>query len=173
MKPVKPRPVKLFCGVLYKGEEDIEAAVKKLQKKFGPIELISPLYDFNFTDYYEEEFSNNLKKKFLVFTKLIDPESIADIKLFTNKIEQKYTKKGKRIFNLDPGYLSLENLILPSAKPRPHRIYLRKGIYADPVYIFTKNEAIEFKHTFPDFKELSVKNFFVDLRKKYLEQLKH
>ncbi|MDD5253999.1 MAG: DUF4416 family protein [Candidatus Nanoarchaeia archaeon] len=173
MKTIKPKKVKLFCGILYLREEDLSLILKKLEKKFGSIEEMSLPYDFVFTSYYEPEFGKNLKKRFVVFKKLIDPKNISNIKLFTNNLENKVVKRGKRKINIDPGYISVDQLILPTAKPRPHRIYLEKGVYADHTYIFKKNEVITFQHTFPDFKQNFVKEFFLNLRRKYLNQLKH
>ncbi|MDD5331533.1 MAG: DUF4416 family protein [Candidatus Nanoarchaeia archaeon] len=173
MKPLRPKKVKLFCGMTHRDMKEVEVILKRLEKKFGKIESISDEFSFNFTDYYTDEIGTDLKKKFIIFRDLIDPEEIVKVKLFTNKLENKYSINGKRIFNLDPGYLNAEHLILPSAKPRPHRVYLRKGIYADMIYVFGKNEVFDFKHTFPDFKQDFVKKFFLELRKKYLEEIKH
>jgi hypothetical protein len=169
MKPIHPSKAKLFIGVIYKNKEIYNKVLKELTKKFGEIEKESFEYNFDeFTSYYKKEIGSNLTKKFIVFKKLIKRDKITDIKLFTNSIEEKYSRKGKRLINLDPGYLTEFNLILPSAKERPHKIYLKKGIFADLNYVFKKNSCIVFTHTFPDFKSEKVQKFFIEVRKDYL-----
>ena len=84
-----------------------------------------------------------------------------NIKLFTNSIEY---KTNKRIINLDPGYLNKQKLILATTKERPHRIYLKNGIYADLTYLFKKNDCIILRNTFPDFREKFVQEFFIKIK---------
>ena len=167
---MKPKPVskaKFFTGVMYSDKKTYSAVVKALKKKFGEIEEESEPYDFTkFTRYYVPEMGKKILKKFLVFKKPINRDNLADIKLFTNEIEDKYAKKSKRKINLDPGYLTLHNLVLASAKDRAHKIYLKKGIYADLTLIFHKNTCEHFQHTFPDFKSEKVKEFFCRVRNK-------
>jgi len=172
MKPKEPSKAKLFIGIIFNNKDTYNKVLKELTEKFGEIEKESFEYSFDeFTTYYKKELGPNLIKKFIIFKKLIKRDNITDIKLFTNSIEEKYSKKGKRQINLDPGYLTEFNLILPSAKERPHKIYLKKGIFADPVYIFKKNYCITFNHTFPDFKSEKIQKFFIEIRKLYLKQI--
>ncbi|MBW2993273.1 DUF4416 family protein, partial [Candidatus Woesearchaeota archaeon] len=132
MKPKKQVPrAKLFTGILYSDEAAYKKTIRELEKKFGPIEHISQEYDFtDFTAYYEDEMGDNIKKKFLVFKKQINRDKLADIKLWTNELENKFSRFKKRKINLDPGYFTVHNLVLASAKDRSHKIYLKKGIYA-------------------------------------------
>ncbi len=57
----------LFCGMMYSDESVFEQAQKMLESEFGGIEKISAPYDFTFTDYYEKEMGQDLKKRFVVF----------------------------------------------------------------------------------------------------------
>ena len=45
-------------------------------------------------------------------------------------------KAGRWSQNLDPGMLSLHNLVLASTKGFAHRIYMREGIYAELALLF-------------------------------------
>jgi len=171
MKPKQPSKAKFFIGIIYKDNSVYKKTLNELKKQFGEIETESFEYDFDeFTKYYENEMGSNLEKKFIVFKTLIPREKITEIKLLTNSIEDKYSKNNKRLINLDPGYLTEFNLILPSAKERPHKIYLKKGIFADPIYIFRKSSCITFQHTFPDFRTEKIQNFFLKIRKNYLKE---
>ncbi|MBS3155535.1 DUF4416 family protein [Candidatus Woesearchaeota archaeon] len=160
MKQVKPKKVKLFIGIIYNKKEVLNSILPVLKKKFGEIEDKLE-YNFNHTDYYEDEFGKKLKKYVIVFKKEINPELLPNIKLFTNSIEY---KTNKRIINLDPGYLNKQKLILATTKERPHRIYLKNGIYADLTYLFKKNDCIILRNTFPDFREKFVQEFFIKIK---------
>lgn len=166
MKPTEPRKVRLFCGVLYSDLSVLEKIKIELEKKFGLILSESEAYMFDFTDYYEKEIGGNLKKKFLVFKKLIDPGKISSIKLFTNKLEDKFSVNGKRKVNLDPGYFDVNKLVLGSAKESTNKIYIGKGIYTDITYFFKNDNVQETERTFPDFRTENVKQFFINERKR-------
>lgn len=168
MAEIKPiQKAKLFIGILYKDKKIYNKVLKELTDKFGPLEDASLEYDFDqFTNYYEKEMGGKLLKKIIVFKNLINREDLADIKVYTNSIEEKYSIKNKRTINLDPGYLTKEQLVLASVKEAPHKIYLKKGIFAHLIYTFVKNKVIEALRTFPDFKDDKVQDFFCEVNKK-------
>lgn len=169
MGRIKPAPkAKLFAGIMYSNEKLCKKAVRELEKKFGRIEEESSPYDFTqFSNYYCDEIGEKVLKKFVVFSRPIDRASLASIKIWTNKLEQKLAKNGKRKINIDPGYLTIHNLVLASTKDRSHRIYLGKGIYADLTLLFDKNGCRQFSHTFPDFRSEIARDFFWKLREKF------
>ncbi len=155
---------KLFVGVMFSDEKLLNKVIGDLKQKFGELEEDYLEYDFDFTNYYEEEMGKNLKKRIIVFKDLINREEIADIKIFTNELEEKYSKDGKRQVNLDPGYFTKDQLLLPSAKESAYKVYLGKGVFGHLCLIFSGNKAIEVNRTFPDFRTEQVKNFFLDLK---------
>jgi hypothetical protein len=118
IKPVKP--VKFFCGIIGRNHEVISNAKKELKTLLGKIDLESEILPFNFTDYYSEEMGNGLLRQFISFYDLKDPRKLAEIKLATNVIEDKFTVaatgKMHRTVNLDPGYITAANLILATTK---------------------------------------------------------
>ena len=146
-------------------KDNYEKALARLTEKFGEIEQESREFDFDLTDYYNDEMGSRLKKKFIVFKKEIDRSELPDIKIFTNRIEDELSQRGKRTVNLDPGYITMHNLVLASAKEMPWRLYMDKGIFADLTYMFNKQGCILLDNTFPDFRKKEVQEFFVDIRK--------
>lgn len=171
-KPRKPEKALLLTGVIYSNEKALDEVKKMLIKKFGKIWIESEPYDFTkFTQYYEPEMGKRLFKKNIVFKKFFTINKLPDIKLYTNKLEDKFSKKNGRIINLDPGYMTITKLILASVKDRKHKVYLDKGIYADLTYVFLKESCIIFRHTFPDFKTERVQKFFLEVRNKLKERL--
>lgn len=166
-----PPESRLFIAVTYSDDSLLPDVKSELVSLHGEALDESKVYKFDFTDYYKDEMGTELKKFFIVFQKLIDPAELPKIKLQTNQIEAKYSANNKRRVNLDPGYITVHHLILASCKPRPHRVYLGEGIYADMVFIFQRNKCLSFRHTFPDFRQDNVQGFFLEQRKKLLDAI--
>lgn len=158
----KPSKAKLVVGLMYRNKEDYDKAVSVLVKKFGEIEDESALFKFKFTDYYEEEFGKDLFKKFVCFKNLIDMDELAGIKVYSNELEEKFVKDGKRTANIDPGYITKNQLIVASAKKKFHRIYLGKGVYAHLMLSFAEDKCIPFEWSYKDYTEN--KDFFIRVR---------
>lgn len=160
----KVSDAKLIIGIMYKDIKICKNVIDILKELFGEIED-SLDYDFSFTKYYEKEMGENLKKSILTFKKQIDRTKLADIKLITNGIEDNLSIKNKRTVNIDPGYMTKDSIILASAKEIPHRVYLKKGIFADVVLTFYNGNFEHNIRTFPDYRQDIVKDFFKKIRK--------
>ncbi|MBI3397805.1 MAG: DUF4416 family protein [Deltaproteobacteria bacterium] len=173
-RPKEPNLVKLIISLITGDKGILKPVLKKLGDKFGSIDIISERLNFNHTDYYEKEMGAGLFRKLASFEKLIKPDSMSDIKLFTNSIENEYlTRGGKRIVNIDPGYISLEKMVLASHKNFSHRIYLNSGVYADLtlIYRFGAFQALEW--TFPDYAEDNMRRLLKGVRERYVHQLQN
>jgi len=166
------KPVKLIVGMISNKVELFEKLKTILEKKFGKVDLESDIFPFDKTDYYEEEMGKDLKRKFLSFEKLIRPDRIAEIKIFTNKLEKRFSISDKRQINLDPGYVTDSKLVLATTKNYYHRIYLKKGIFAEVTLYFRKGGFQYFDTTYPDYRTSEYISFFNKVREKYLEQIR-
>ena len=165
-------PVKLFIGFIFNKEVYLEKAKKILTKKFGPIDLESEVIDFIYTDYYCKEMGENLKRSFVSFRRLIIASKLADIKLFTNRIESRLSTNQRRNINIDPGYLDLAKVVLASTKDYTHRIYLKKGIFAE-VTLFYQNKGFHpWPWTYPDYKTQRYREIFQKIRQIYLQHIR-
>jgi hypothetical protein len=172
MAHIKDIPeVKLIVGIMYSDKEILDKTISILKERFGEIE--SELeYDFSFTDYYMPEMGENLKKKIIIFKNPIGRKLLAEIKNWTNELEDKESISQKRKINLDPGYLTVCNVVLASAKEMPHKVYIGEGMFGDVVLEF-KNKSFQHSgHTFPDYKSDIVKNFLNQARESYKKQIK-
>lgn len=174
-----PFPVKYFVGIIFQDFEFLFKILPLLEKKLGLIDIESPTFPFSHTRYYEEEMGKNLKKKFFSFKKLYPPELLTDLKHWSNRLEEKFSKKGfdikqkiKRTVNIDPGYIELSKVILATTKNYTHRIYLSKGIYAEVTLNFKSGSYIPLPWTYPDYRTPSYIEFFNKMRKIYTRQLK-
>ena len=174
-KAIPFTPVKLICGLISSEERFFEKAETRLVELYSHVDHRSPLFDFNWTDYYEKQMGKDLKRKFLSFEELISPEELDKIKIRTNELEEEIKnefKESLRVVNLDPGYITASALIMATAKDFAHRIPLQQGIYAHLELLFSKKGVKVLDWTYPDFKTSGYQKFFREIRKVYLEQLK-
>ena len=86
----------LFFALMYKDKVILEKTIDELKNNFGNIVSESPEYDFDFTDYYEKELGNNLKKTIIIFDKKINNKELINIKKTVTTIEKKYLKSNNR-----------------------------------------------------------------------------
>lgn len=163
-------PVKLIIGFIFNDENILNRAKFYLERRFGKIDFESQNLSFIYTDYYEKEFGKDLLRKFISFKKLIAPDKLAEIKIFTNKIEQKLSKGIKRKINIDPGYLNLSKLVLATTKDYVHRIYLKKGIYAEVTLFYQDKMFRPWQWTYPDYRTSEYLAIFNRTRDIYAQQ---
>ncbi|HDQ00474.1 MAG TPA: DUF4416 family protein [bacterium] len=165
-----PVDVKLFIAVTFSDESVFEKIKLLLEEQFGKIEIQSAIFTFNFTHYYDKEMGTGLKKQLLGFCDLIRPESLPEIKVMTNKIEDQFKHGGNRKVNIDPGYLSAAKVVLATTKNFDHRLYLGKGIFGD-VHLRYRQKKFHFNPwTYRDYKSMLVIEFLTRLRRIYMKQ---
>jgi hypothetical protein len=176
MAEIKPfLPVKLICGIISSKDAYFQRAEEKLSELYGAIDSRSPRFDFDLTDYYASQMGRDLKRAFLGFERLLDPAGLSRIKIRTNALEAEIRgefREEMRIVNLDPGYITQSALIMATAKDFSHRIPLRDGIYGHLEFLFTRSGVRRLDWTYPDFANEGYQRFFVELRRKYRDQLK-
>jgi len=172
MKPLEPHPVKLIIGILYSDKEILEKAIGLLNMQFGKLDYQSQEFEFTITDYYVEEMGSPIFRCFISFLKLIHPKILAQVKIDSNKLEEKLSLSGHRKINLDPGYMDYDKIVLASAKYNGQKIYLDLGIWADLTLRYEKNCFHPYPWSFPDFKSGIYNQIFLDIRQKYKTQMK-
>jgi len=171
-----PKPVKLFVGMLAARAEWLDRAAERLAARYGEVDLVSGTLPFSFTRYYEHEMGANLLRRFVSFRELIAPDRLPTIKRQANDLEQELAASlgaaVPRPVNLDPGYLAAGKIVLATTKDYSHRLYLGEGIYGEATLHFLKGRWEPWPWTYPDYRSESYATFFLDLRRRYLEQLK-
>jgi hypothetical protein len=171
--PKAPKPAKLVIGLFMKEKRLIEKITTELIEALGSIDMVSPWFPFDYTDYYEPEMNAPLFRRMLTFKELIKQSSLADIKNLTNEIESDYSREGKRLVNIDPGYMLKERFVLATGKNFAHRIYIGKKIYADLTLIYTKGDFKKLPWTYPDYTDKNMLSFLIQVRNKYVADLKN
>lgn len=171
-QPSEPEDVKLFSSLFSPQAERIPETIREMEEGFGPADWVGPDMVFDRTRYYEREMGWPLARRFVSFERLIRPEEIVEAKIRTNAIETRHLHEGRRRINIDPGYVSLERVVLVTGKNYTHRIYLSRGIYADLTLLFRRGTFEALKWTYPDYGSPEMIRLFNDIRTRYKEQLR-
>ena len=75
------------------------------------------------------------------------------------------------MFNLDPGFITMQSLVLATGKNFSHRVYLKDGIWADLTLVWQKKQWVDFSWTFPDYAGDAMKSRLTKLRLSYKTKL--
>ena len=171
-QPRIPKPAKLVVSLLVSQKCRLDPVAEALSNRFGPLDVVSSWWPFAYTTYYRAEMGTPLWRRMLAFSKLIRQDALADIKLFTNTVEQRCLANGGRSVNIDPGYLLHERFVLASGKNFTHRIYIGQGIYADLTLIYTGGGFKTLPWTYPDYAATEMLTYLTRVRSKYGIDLK-
>lgn len=174
-------PAKLIIPTLLSAGTPLEPAAHALEQALGPLDYRSEEIPFTFTDYYHGEMGAGLRRIFFTVARLWDPARLADAKLTTDRIEQRFAGPADpeaadpgpraRTVNLDPGMLTLGRLILASTKDNAQRIPLRHGIYAEITLLYRKGGWQPLPWTYPDYRSESYHAVLSGVRARYKAQL--
>lgn len=171
--PKEPEKSILFTGLLYTNESILKDCLNKLSTRFGELLFESSDEKWDHSEYYREEMGWPIYRKFCAFNRLINPEEIVEIKLWTNAVEHEYSEGGNRKINIDPGYLTLSKVVLVTTKNYAHRIYLGKGIYGEVTLFYRKGGFNSHEFTYPDYQTKLAMDFFNKLRIHLKEMLQN
>lgn len=174
--PGDPKPAKYFVGLLSSDIELLNSLETDLTAIFGPIDLRSETWPWSLSRFYEKEMGGGLLRRFVSFARLDSPGRLADIKLKTQLLEEKYRwtgeeRKGRRV-NIDPGYLEAGKVVLASTKNAAHRIYLKSGIYGETTLLYYDGLFQACPHSYPDYLWAETLLFLTSLRSVYLDSLR-
>ncbi len=164
--------VNLIITILHPENEDLMPIKETLIERFGDIDLISKEFPFSHTSYYSEEMGNKIVKTILSFEKLIQDDDLKVVKYFALQIEDIFKTDRKRRYNLDPGYVDLNKLVLSTTKGRAHRVSIGWGLYEEVTLWYRKGKFEDLMWTYPSYKLEEVKRFLVDVRENYKKKLR-
>jgi hypothetical protein len=172
-KIIIPPPVKPIVGLLSNDPELFSLVKKQLMLRYGPSDNESVLFPFDFTRYYQPEMGPDLRRQYASFKGLFPRELLTEMKRFSNALEVSFsTEEDHRRVNIDPGYVSLEQMILATTKMVSHRTYLGEGIYAELTYRFIGGSFQPLEWTYRDYCLPQRLEFFNQVRWTYRRQLK-
>lgn len=166
-----PEKSQLFCSVLYHPDVHLDQALRTLKHTFGDTVHETEPTLFTFTEYYHPEMGSPLCRAILAFSDLVERDCLPEVKSRTNMIEDDYRQEGRRMINLDPGILTLENICLATTKPYSHRLYLGRGIWAEVTLIYKGSSYQKLEWTYPDYASEALIRFFNSLREDYRRRI--
>lgn len=165
-------PVKYFVAALYRRDAFPPSIENELSARWGAIDLRGAEHPFDLTDYYREEMGEPLVRRILSFERLMPPTELVAMKLACNQIEDVSASGGRRVVNLDCGYLDHHKVVLASCKGAGHKLYLDHGIWGDMTCRWQKGAYRPFEWSFPDFKEGRYQQDLAAIRERYLSQVR-
>lgn len=165
-----PSPARLLVSVIYRDEGRFLEVRESLSGLLGTVGRTSERFDFDRTDYYEEEMGAPLFRRFLVMKEPVRRDFLASAKLRAEEVEVRFTDAGRRTVNLDPGILTEENFLLATGKNFAHRVYLRDGVFADLTLVYRKGEYHPLPWTYPDYASPGIRDFLARERERLREE---
>ena len=171
--PVGVPPVIPVISVISSDEELKKKTELLLESYFDNTDLISGLYHFDLSDYYEKEMGEKLTRQWFSFKMLRDASRLAEWKLICAELEEQFLDKlSNRRVNIDPGYLDFGKLVLASFKSAPDKIYLGRGVWAHTCLRYGHGRFTAPDHSFPDFIEGRFNDFMLEVRVNYRRIMK-
>ena len=169
-------PVKLLVALMCRDIDLLEEIERRMERSYGSIEDRSQVFLFTFPGRFSREMGPDLKKRIIAFRDMIPIEKFPEVKSLTNDLEWEYREHlpegTRRLVNLDPGYLTLSQVVLASTRNYSHHIYLREGVYGELLLRYHLGALRNLPWTYPDFRTHLAHQFFTTLRARYHEQLK-
>lgn len=156
-----PDPALVLLGLIHGPDFKVSEIMPAVTARLGPLAMQSDPVVFDQTDYYHAEMGVDLIRHWWIFEKPVMPDTLSGLKIWSNELEQQHLNPtaGRRV-NLDPGIITLSNLILASTKNYSHRIYLSHGIYAEVTLIYRHGQFQPLAWTYPDYKTAATLAFF-------------
>src|SRR4030042_6142277 len=97
MADVKPfAPAKLIIGIISSQDDIFAGTEEAVAAIYGRIDLKSVAFPFDQTDYYDKQMGKGLRRLFLSCLRLVPPESLSDVKVRTNALDEEIKKSFAR-----------------------------------------------------------------------------
>jgi len=162
--PLTPT-AKLVVGIIAQGPELLSEAEAAVEQEFGSITRRSDVLPFDLTDYYEPEMGRGLVRRWVGLKGVVAVDRLPGLKLQSIRLEARFSVRGRRRVNLDPGLLSLHNFVLATTKDFAHRIFLHDGIRAEVTLIYQSGLFRPLEWTYADYRSETCHRFLADCRR--------
>lgn len=143
---------KPICAILTSRTALLDQVLSALEPHFGKADHVGPWRAFDHSDYYREEMGEGLSRCFCSFERLIAPHTAAGMKSACVKVEERFSDRGHRAVNIDPGYLDANKLVLISGKYGGNKLQIASGVYADTLLWYNKGWQ-PLPWAFPDLRD--------------------
>lgn len=168
-------PVVRFCAVITRHDAARRWAISRMAECWGAPQVISAAIPFEAGGYYTASMGSELTKTLVALDGFRDPAELADWKHQTNVWEAEYAAQSnhpdERPLNLDPGYITQAKLVLATTKDRDHRIYLRRGMFAEVTLTYVGKRWQHHRWSYPSYRTDEVADFTNQCRQRLREHL--
>ena len=166
-------PVKPFAAVFAADRDRLLAGIKGLNAVLeDEPDIVSPEFPLTETAYYEKEMGSSLLKVYVSWPKLALPERLLEIKLAAMDWESHNSSQGRRLANLDPGYVFSGGLVLSTGKFRGHRLPLGRGVWGELTLGFHHGQFQPFPWSYLDYQRPDIQVWLMMMRQAYMARLK-
>lgn len=159
-----------IVGFLVASGTAVARAEAKVLDAWGPALLRTKPVPFTHTRYYEGEMGLDIRRYWIAGQTLVDPLELAAMKRCARGWEKEFTvhlgpegNEARRSLNLDPGYVSLDQVVLASTKAAYHRIRIASDLHAEITLGYWHGAFQPLPWSYPDYVE--ARPFFHLLRK--------
>ena len=149
-----------IVGFLTAPAADAERAVRLVLEAWGPLLIRTEPQPFTFTPYYDREMGPGLERFWLAGQRLVSPLDLAAMKRQAIAWENEFTRPIdtpdgpiRRTVNIDPGYVSPDQVVLASTKYAAFRLPLDAELYAEITLIFRNGRFQELPWSYRDYLE--------------------
>jgi hypothetical protein len=151
----------LFGSFLFRKDLfSLEQLTKLWETQFGKSFSLIPEHN-PLNAYYSKEMGPELSRVFFLTSSQFSRDHLLSAKLLSMDWEQNWSVDGKRMVNVDIGFLSLENFLLATTKNYSHRVFIGQNIFADLTLYFHQGELQSLPWTYPDFLDSQKKDFLL------------
>lgn len=125
----------------------------------------SPVIRFDkISEYYCREMGPIILKQLFLTDKIINCFDLAKYKKLAISTENDNKVHGKRLYNIDPGYINLSQIVLASTKFSPHRLPVDDNIWAEITLLRIDRMWKNLIWTYQDYKTDEFRNFMEEIR---------
>ena len=168
-----PPPVKPFAAVFSRETDLIDRAPLWFSDFLGEEpDIVSPKFPVKETRYYEPEMGAGLFKVYASWPSLMNPERLADMKLLAMRLEEAHSRDGRRLVNIDPGYIGSGGLVLSTGKFRGHRLPLGGGVWGELTLHYHRGGFQDFPWTYQDYKSPEIQSCLLTMRRALMARLR-
>lgn len=163
----KPARGRLVVSIIYNSMDALAEGLKLLERPFGQVQFETLDIPYS-TEQYSEEMGNSLQRRFYSFERLVERDSLPNIKPNCRKIEKRFGDivhdYAFRTINIDPGILTPDNLIMASHRDYNHRVYLGGCVFGELALVYSKSRFVKLPWTNMDFCQGEAIEFFLRVR---------
>lgn len=174
MSTLIPAPkVKPFAAIFASSEDFLVKGLMCMSSIIGcQPDIVSPGFPVNETAYYQKEMGSSLIKIYASWPKLMPPENLVQAKLATMECEKAHSVAGRRLINIDPGYIFSGGLVLSTGKFRGHRLPLGHCVWGELTLNFHQGKFMSFPWTYLDYQNEQVQEWLLKMRQSCMDQLR-